>query len=84
MLRAFRNASKKLQPLARAKPQRRQYTIEELSGNKWLFPDEDTSVSLNILFPNLPILSLNSNQFLERNPLPQVHCYVQYQENAYR
>jgi hypothetical protein len=48
MLRAFRLTQKRLQPLARARAERRQYTVEELSGNKWHFPDEDTSVSFTL------------------------------------
>jgi hypothetical protein len=36
-----------LAPIARAKQPQRQYTVEELKNNNWIFPDEDASVSVS-------------------------------------
>lgn len=43
--RILRTGTKNLAPLARARKERRQYTVEELSNNNWIFPDEDCSVT---------------------------------------
>jgi hypothetical protein len=47
MLRAFRQTANRIQPLSKLKAERRQYTVQELSGNKWLLPDESTVVRHN-------------------------------------
>lgn len=44
MLRKLLKTSQRLAPMARARKERRQYTVEELSNNNWIFPDEDCSV----------------------------------------
>lgn len=47
MLKRILRTGQKLTPLVRARKERRQYTVEELSNNKWHFPDEDCSVKKN-------------------------------------
>lgn len=45
MLNRLLRTGQRLTPMMRARTERRQYTVEELKNNNWIFPDEDCSVS---------------------------------------
>lgn len=47
MLRKLLKRTQRLHPISRARKERRQYTVEELSNNNWIFPDEDCSVKIS-------------------------------------